>query len=251
MKTPLNRGGLRFFLVLAGLGRGCTSGATILAGLPFIVLGTAIHFWAKGCLRQNQVVAMGGPYRFVRHPFYLANALIDAGVAVMSGWWVIQVVLPFWWLAIYLPVMRMEEDYLTAAFGSVYEEYKRRTARLIPWRRPLPPGGEGFRWSNPNIASGDEVGRALRLAAYPLLFFVVMQFRREGLSLFLHPWNLLALGMFAMLHGLAWRFHRRGPSARGKKETMPAASDCSGKCLPLDDARDVASEGLFAPAETS
>ena len=114
---------------------------------------------AKGCLRQNQVVAMGGPYRFVRHPFYLANALIDAGVAVMSGWWVIQVVLPFWWLAIYIPVMRKEEDYLTGAFGEAYAEYKKRIPRLIPWRRPLPPGGEGFRWSNPNIASGDEVAR--------------------------------------------------------------------------------------------
>jgi len=88
MKTPLNRGGLRFFLVLAGLIRACTTNSTIIAGVPFIVLGTELHFWAKGCLRQNQVLAMGGPYRFVRHPFYLANALVDAGVAVMSECWV-------------------------------------------------------------------------------------------------------------------------------------------------------------------
>ncbi len=208
MKTPLNRGGLRFFLVLVALVGGCTTNATILAGIPLIVLGTALHFWAKGCLRQNRVVAMGGPYRFVRHPFYLANALIDAGVAVMSGWWLIQVVLPAWWLAIYIPVMRKEENYLTAAFGSAYEEYQRRTARLIPWRRPLPAGGEGFRWSNPNIATGDEVGRALRLLAYPLLFLVVMHLRNEGLSFLTHPWNLLALSALAILHGLAWGFHR-------------------------------------------
>ena len=140
MKTPFDRGGLRFFLVLAGLVRGCATNATILAGVPFIVLGTALHFWAKGCLRQNQVLAMGGPYRFVRHPFYLANALIDAGVAVMSGWWVLQVVLPVWWLAIYIPVMRKEENYLTDVFGAAYEEYKKQTPRLIPWRRPRTAG---------------------------------------------------------------------------------------------------------------
>ena len=81
----MNRGGLRFFLVLAALVGGHTTNATILAGIPLIVLGTAGDFWAKGCLRQNRVVATIGPYRFVRHPFYLANALIDAGLAVMSG----------------------------------------------------------------------------------------------------------------------------------------------------------------------
>jgi protein-S-isoprenylcysteine O-methyltransferase Ste14 len=209
MKTPLNRGGLRFFLVLFALLRGCTTQTTILAGVPLIVLGTALHFWAKGCLRQDQVVAMGGPYRFVRHPFYLANALIDAGVAVMSGWWLLQIVLPVWWLAIYIPVMRKEENYLSGAFGTVYEEYKKRTARLIPWRRPLPRAGEGFSWSNPNIATGDEVARALRLLGYPLLFFVCMHLRNDGMSFLRHSGNSLAVAGFVVLHGIAWRVYPR------------------------------------------
>jgi protein-S-isoprenylcysteine O-methyltransferase Ste14 len=219
MKTPFDRGGLRFFLVLAALIRGLSSGAAILAGVPFILLGTALHFWAKGCLRQNRVLALGGPYRFVRHPFYLANALIDAGVAVMSGWWLIQVVLPFWWLAVYLPVMRKEENYLAGVFGAAYEEYKRRTPRLIPWRRPLPRGGEGFHWSNPNIATGDEIGRALRLLAYPLLFFVCMNLRNERLSSLAQPWNLSALGLLAVLHGLAWWARR--PRVKAAADTPP------------------------------
>ena len=77
------------------------------------ILGVWLHTWAKGCLRQNRVVATIGPYRFVRHPFYLANALIDAGLVVMAGWWPLAVVLPLWWLAIYIPVIRGEERYLS------------------------------------------------------------------------------------------------------------------------------------------
>ena len=76
-----------------------------------------LHTWAKGCLRQNRVVATIGPYRFVRHPFYLANALIDAGLVVMAGWWPLAVVLPLWWLAIYIPVIRGEERYLSREFS--------------------------------------------------------------------------------------------------------------------------------------
>jgi hypothetical protein len=208
MKSPLNRGGLRFFLVLVALIRGVSTPTTILAGVPLILLGAAVHFWAKGCLRQNRVVAMIGPYRFVRHPFYLANALIDAGIAVMSGWWVIQVVLPLWWLAIYIPVIRGEEAYLLKTFGSVYGEYKKRVPALVPWCRPLPSTGEGFRWSNPNIAHGEETPRALRILAYPFLFYVCMQLRAEGTEFFSDGLKAAALAVIALLYGLAWELER-------------------------------------------
>lgn len=204
MKLPHNRGGLRFFLVLLALAGGAATHGTILAGTPLLLVGAALHFWAKGCLRQNRVVAQGGPYRFVRHPFYLANAMIDAALAVMSGWWVLQAVLPCWWLAVYLPVIRREERYLAAAFGSVYEEYRRRVPCLVPWRRPLPKTAEGFSWSNPNIISEGEPARALRLLAYPLLLLVATDLRNGGLACFaegLHAWEPAVL---AALYGLAW-----------------------------------------------
>jgi hypothetical protein len=234
MKLPHNRGGLRFFLVLLTLARGAATPGTILAGTPLLLLGTALHFWAKGCLRQNQAVAQGGPYRFVRHPFYLANAMIDAALAVMSGWWVLWAVLPFWWLAVYLPVIRREEQYLAAAFGSLYEEYARRVPCLVPWRRrgtrgrgcgspghprPWPWVAEGFSWSNPNIVSEGEPARALHLLAYPLLLLVAADLRGGGLACFgagRHGWEPAVL---AALYGLAWLVKPRrklpSPSGRG------------------------------------
>ena len=154
MKSPLNRGGLRFYLVTIALVAGTllartTSPRSILAGLPCLILGVWLHTWAKGCLRQNRVVATIGPYRFVRHPFYLANALIDAGLVVMAGWWPLAVVLPLWWLAIYIPVIRGEERYLTENFPDEYPEYKQRVPCLIPWRRPLPYARRRFSLEQP------------------------------------------------------------------------------------------------------
>ncbi len=90
MKSPTNRGGLRFYLVIFALLTVFatpaihTTPATVLHGVPLILLGVALHLWAKGCLHQDREVTTTGPYRFVRHPFYTANALIDSGIAVMS-----------------------------------------------------------------------------------------------------------------------------------------------------------------------
>ena len=101
MKSPLNRGGLRFYVVAVALAVGTlyfrsTTARSIVAGLPLLLAGVCLHTWAKGCLRQNRVVATIGPYRFVRHPFYLANALIDFALAVMAGWLPLVIVLPVW-----------------------------------------------------------------------------------------------------------------------------------------------------------
>ena len=140
-----------------------TSPRSILAGLPCLILGVWLHTWAKGCLRQNRVVATIGPYRFVRHPFYLANALIDAGLVVMAGWWPLAVVLPLWWLAIYIPVIRGEERYLSENFPDEYPEYKRRVPCLIPWRRcrlPATPA-RAFAGATPTSPAGKSFpGRA-------------------------------------------------------------------------------------------
>jgi len=235
MKSPLNRGGLRFYLVIIALAAGTllagtTRPVTILAGLPCLLMGVCLHTWAKGCLRQNRVVAMIGPYRFVRHPFYLANALIDAGLVLMSGWWPLAVALPFWWLAIYIPVIRGEESYLREHFPNDYPDYKRRVPCLIPWRRPLPrPASEhaddGFRWNNPNIAGGEELPRAARILAYPLLFFVAQGLRGDGLpwlnvSLPNTGWNLTGLAGLIMLYVLAWELHGH---QRQRRWILPSA----------------------------
>jgi len=214
MKSPINRGGLRFYLVIFALAATVVAGyatpKSILAGAPLVILGAALHIWAKGCLHQNLEVTRVGPYRYVRHPFYTANALVDAGVAVMSGWWALWIALPIWWLAVYIPVIRGEEAFLAGQFPADYAEYKKRIWMLIPLGRPLAKQSEEFSWQNRNIASGKELPRALRILAYPLLFYAASELRAFGLETFTqdHPYQLLALSALATMYGAAWELEQ-------------------------------------------
>jgi protein-S-isoprenylcysteine O-methyltransferase Ste14 len=74
---------------------------------------------------------MTGPYRFVRHPFYVAAALAMLGNALAAANWFLLGggVLVFVLLAIRT---RIEEAELVARFGSAYEAYMRRTPRFFP-----------------------------------------------------------------------------------------------------------------------
>jgi protein-S-isoprenylcysteine O-methyltransferase Ste14 len=82
-------------------------------------------------LDKGHELATGGPFRFVRHPIYLALDLFAIGTAI----WVPSTIV---WIGVGLMVLvgdlrgRAEEKLLTGAFGETYKEYCARTARLIP-----------------------------------------------------------------------------------------------------------------------
>ncbi|HEV7679266.1 MAG TPA: isoprenylcysteine carboxylmethyltransferase family protein [Candidatus Dormibacteraeota bacterium] len=93
--------------------------------------------WGLGTLRRSLSVmpearrlVTGGPYRFVRHPLYLFEIL--AGLAILLG-------APGWiaagsyaaFVALQIVRARLEERLLGATFPD-YDEYARRTRRLIP-----------------------------------------------------------------------------------------------------------------------
>ncbi len=210
MKKPWDRGGLRTYLVLLALVCSRPEQAATLWGLPLLLAGLALQVYSKGCLQQDRVVAQGGPYRFVRHPFYAGNLLIDEGIAVMSGWLPLMLALPVWWLAVYIPVMRGEERYLSGSFPSVYPAYRGQVSMLVPLRRPLPKTEDGFSWRNPNIVSDTVVPRVLRLAVVPLLFVLARTLRAHGLHLRPDDNGVTPLAAAILLSacGLSWELRR-------------------------------------------
>jgi len=180
MRVPWDRGGIRWYLIFLGLVVGRPGPTSILAGVPLLLLGIAIHLWAKGCLHQKGEVTRSGPYRYVRHPFYLGNLILDLGVVLMSGSVVLLALFPLWWFAVYLPVMRQEEATMAGLFGDQYRVYAGQVPLLFPTARPI-PADPGFSWHNPNILTA-EVPRALRFLSYPFLFALVYEWRRHGLA---------------------------------------------------------------------
>jgi len=227
MRVPWDRGGLRSYLIVLGLVAGRPSTATILAGVPLLLLGIAMHLWAKGCLHQEREVTTSGPYRYVRHPFYLGNLLLDAATGLMSGSALLMGILPFWWAAVYIPVMQREEATMAGLFGDRYQAYARRVPLLFPIARPI-PAGSGFSWRNPNILAV-EVPRVLRFLSYPFFFALAYEWRKSGWAFPPPVTPLMVCSVLAVLlsNVAAWQIKRtaRRRSAHDAGETNCAPAE--------------------------
>jgi protein-S-isoprenylcysteine O-methyltransferase Ste14 len=81
--------------------------------------------------RREHTLVTSGPYRWVRHPFYAAVALmVLANGLVAANWFLLMTGgLLFGLLAIR---SRREEDNLVARFGEQYRDYIRSTGRFLP-----------------------------------------------------------------------------------------------------------------------
>jgi protein-S-isoprenylcysteine O-methyltransferase Ste14 len=81
-------------------------------------------------MAETRRLVITGPYRFVRHPLYLAEEIAMVGVFMQfaSVWTALLLVVQ---IAFQLRRMHNEELVLAASFPE-YDAYRRSTARLIP-----------------------------------------------------------------------------------------------------------------------
>ncbi|HLZ43431.1 MAG TPA: isoprenylcysteine carboxylmethyltransferase family protein [Candidatus Sulfotelmatobacter sp.] len=112
-------------------------------GAVLIVPGLLIRALASGHVRKNEALAMSGPYAYTRNPLYLGSLLIGAGFAVASRSWWVGIALVVMFFAIYVPVIRAEENFLRERFPE-FEEYARRVPRMFPRVGRAPGGGGRF-----------------------------------------------------------------------------------------------------------
>jgi protein-S-isoprenylcysteine O-methyltransferase Ste14 len=81
--------------------------------------------------RPTTAIVRSGPYRFSRNPIYLAFGVIHLGVAATFGSWWLLVTLAVTIGVIATVVVRREERYLEARFGSIYRAYKSSVRRWL------------------------------------------------------------------------------------------------------------------------
>jgi protein-S-isoprenylcysteine O-methyltransferase Ste14 len=72
-----------------------------------------------------------GIYSFTRNPMYLSLVCLYSGLAIFFGNWWTLIFLPLVIVVVQLYVIKKEEQYLQQAFGSNYDDYKRRVRRWI------------------------------------------------------------------------------------------------------------------------
>jgi protein-S-isoprenylcysteine O-methyltransferase Ste14 len=111
------------------------------AGVITGVLCSLLMYWTLSSLGKNLTdtvvtraeanLVTHGPYRWVRHPFYVTAALLMASVTFLTANWLIGVssVVVLALLAIRTP---KEEQILIERFGEEYRDYMARTGRFFP-----------------------------------------------------------------------------------------------------------------------
>ena len=112
------------------------------AAFAFLVIGLAVRivsiatlgkaFSANVAVLAGQRLQRGGLYGLVRHPSYLGLELIFLAFALHAQTWACFAVLLFPPTLAVLYRMHVEENALRQAFGAEYDDYSRRTKRLIP-----------------------------------------------------------------------------------------------------------------------
>jgi protein-S-isoprenylcysteine O-methyltransferase Ste14 len=89
--------------------------------------------------RREHTLVMNGPYRWVRHPFYVSGALFVLGTSLIAANWFLFVGGILFVVLIVIRT-RTEEEKLLARFGESYRAYMERTGRFVPRVRPKPHG---------------------------------------------------------------------------------------------------------------
>jgi protein-S-isoprenylcysteine O-methyltransferase Ste14 len=113
--------------------RQAAGGATVLAsaGLAAWTLAVFRSWRLLPRIEHQHELCTAGPFRWVRHPIYLAMDLLAAGT------WLWLPTAPVAASAVLVAVAgdvrgRGEERQLAAAFGSAYDRYRRRVRRFVP-----------------------------------------------------------------------------------------------------------------------
>jgi protein-S-isoprenylcysteine O-methyltransferase Ste14 len=108
---------------------------TLACGLVLVIPGLWLRGYAAGYVKKNAELTRTGPYAYTRNPLYLGSMSIAAGFAVAAGQWWLVVLLVTMFLAIYVPTILSEEEFLRGTFPQ-FEEYAHRVPRLLPRLTP-------------------------------------------------------------------------------------------------------------------
>ena len=116
-------------------------GVVLIAAGVGVLLHAFVRFVSEGIgtpapVAPTQKLVVGGLYRYVRNPMYLAVAATIVGQGLALGQLVLLLYAAIFGAAVYAFVRLYEEPTLRRQFGEQYEEYRRAVPGWWPRRRP-------------------------------------------------------------------------------------------------------------------
>jgi protein-S-isoprenylcysteine O-methyltransferase Ste14 len=111
------------------------------SGVAMVCMTSPLLLWTLHCLGANltdtvvtrrvHTLVIDGPYRWVRHPFYDAVALLLLGVSLATANWFVLAAGAAVFILLAVRA-RTEERMLVARFGDDYRRYMDHTNRFLP-----------------------------------------------------------------------------------------------------------------------
>jgi protein-S-isoprenylcysteine O-methyltransferase Ste14 len=111
--------------------------SSLRAGALLLLVGGLLALASVRALGRGRELVTHGPYRWVRHPYYLGILvmLVGAVVAMRS---LPALILFYPAVRVTLARARREEHNLGLRFGDAYHKYQEQVAFMLPLRSPLP-----------------------------------------------------------------------------------------------------------------
>jgi protein-S-isoprenylcysteine O-methyltransferase Ste14 len=102
--------------------------------IPYAIKVLGRSFTTSVAVAPEQTVIETGPYRLIRHPSYtgILTTLLGLGLSLTSNWLSLIIIMGCALIGFSYRI-RVEEHILQEYLGQRYQDYMRRTKRLIPF----------------------------------------------------------------------------------------------------------------------
>jgi protein-S-isoprenylcysteine O-methyltransferase len=90
------------------------------------------YFMYSVARAENHKLVETGLYKFIRHPGYLGQLMIFAGIAISLANWLAVLCMMIPVTLGYIYRIKVEEGFMVEQMGESYLNYQRRTKRIIP-----------------------------------------------------------------------------------------------------------------------
>jgi protein-S-isoprenylcysteine O-methyltransferase Ste14 len=170
------------------------------AAVLVALAGLAVRAWAVGTAPAGTserstsspraaMLRTTGLYSTVRHPLYLANALMALGIALFPGLWYLPVITVLATMVYYERIAAREEAFLAEQFGGTFRDWAARVPAIVPRLSGYVPSAAPVSWRK--ILRGEFHG-LLVIAAGVAVLDACQAWRRHGTALVDPLWAWVA-----------------------------------------------------------